>query len=382
MSHVDTFVSELLADFENAVHATNDEHLEVELGSDTHEQLHLKLVVVSLEGASGGTTGNHVHHGSLDLDELLLAQERADEVNDLGASLEDSLDLTVHDEIEVSLSVSGVFVHSDVASAGCIGLGQLMQAVGKQLDGLGSHGELASVGLAGHTDDADNVTTTKRLLESLEVLLVVCSVGKDLHLGVTLDEVEEHELGTRSSQQHDTTGDHNLSVVEELTLLNLVVVELGLEILERHLSVELVRVRVLVILTDRLQPSLSHLGVLSGVEIGLSGRSIFFLFAILLGLSSLLSGLLGSILLLLALRVSLLELVLGDPLVGDLVEILFLAISSLSAGRLLLVGVRLLELFSLVHCSCGVVERFFGCGFLRFAKLIINLTKFCFKFEL
>ena len=37
MRHVDTFVSELLANFEDTVHTTNDEHLKVKLWRDSHE---------------------------------------------------------------------------------------------------------------------------------------------------------------------------------------------------------------------------------------------------------------------------------------------------------------------------------------------------------
>ena len=75
VSHVNSLITELLTDFENSVHTSNDQHFKVELGSDTHEKFHVEIVVESLEGLSCGTTCNHVHHRGLNLGKVSCTQE-------------------------------------------------------------------------------------------------------------------------------------------------------------------------------------------------------------------------------------------------------------------------------------------------------------------
>ena len=69
MGHVNAFVTELTADLVDTVQASNNKHLEVQLGCDTHEQGHLELVVVGLERTGGGTACLHGHHWRLNLKE-------------------------------------------------------------------------------------------------------------------------------------------------------------------------------------------------------------------------------------------------------------------------------------------------------------------------
>ena len=49
VGHVDTLVSELSSDLVDSVDAADDQHLVVQLRRDTHEQLHVQVVVVSHE---------------------------------------------------------------------------------------------------------------------------------------------------------------------------------------------------------------------------------------------------------------------------------------------------------------------------------------------
>ena len=60
-------------------------YLEEELGGDAHKEIHLEVVVVGDKRASGSTTGDHVHHGCLDLEEAKVVQEAAQVVDDLSA---------------------------------------------------------------------------------------------------------------------------------------------------------------------------------------------------------------------------------------------------------------------------------------------------------
>lgn len=66
VSQVNALISELLSDFEHAVHTSNDELFEVKFRSNTHEKLHGEVIMESLERLSSSTSSNHVHHWGLD----------------------------------------------------------------------------------------------------------------------------------------------------------------------------------------------------------------------------------------------------------------------------------------------------------------------------
>lgn len=67
VGQVNALVTELPSNFVDTVHAADDEHLKVKFRSDSHEQIHLELVVVGNERLGRGTSSNHVHHWCLDL---------------------------------------------------------------------------------------------------------------------------------------------------------------------------------------------------------------------------------------------------------------------------------------------------------------------------
>jgi hypothetical protein len=67
--------------------------------------------VESLERSGSGSSSNHVHHGSLNFNEVAVSEELSQEVNDFVSSLEDLTDGLVNNEIEITLTVTGVFVH-------------------------------------------------------------------------------------------------------------------------------------------------------------------------------------------------------------------------------------------------------------------------------
>ena len=131
MGQIDALITELLADLEDSVHTTHNEHLEVKLGCDTHEKFHVQVVVEGLEGLGGGSASDHVHHGSLDLGEVSFSQEVPQEVKDLIAGGEDFLDWVVKDEVEVALAVASVLVEHFLFT---LPLRQHVHAVGKADD--------------------------------------------------------------------------------------------------------------------------------------------------------------------------------------------------------------------------------------------------------
>lgn len=67
MSHVDLLVSEHSTNLKHSVETADDKFLEVQLGSDTEEEVQLEIVVVRNERLGSGTTSDHRGDGSFDL---------------------------------------------------------------------------------------------------------------------------------------------------------------------------------------------------------------------------------------------------------------------------------------------------------------------------
>lgn len=64
---IDALIPELASDLVDPVHAAHHQHLEVQLWSHPHVQPHVEVVVVGDEGARCRPAGDHVHHRSLNL---------------------------------------------------------------------------------------------------------------------------------------------------------------------------------------------------------------------------------------------------------------------------------------------------------------------------
>jgi len=104
-------------------------YLQVEFGGDSHEEFHTEIVVESLEGLSSGTTRNHVHHGGFDFQEAQVVQILSDGLDDLSSGVEDVSSFVVHDEIQISLSISSFCVGETSVFSG-----QHVQAVTEDSD--------------------------------------------------------------------------------------------------------------------------------------------------------------------------------------------------------------------------------------------------------
>lgn len=78
-----TLVTELATDLVHPVESTNDKLLQEQFRGDTEEELHVQLVVVSLEWSGSSTTSDLVHHGCLDLEEVALVEVLAHVLDDL-----------------------------------------------------------------------------------------------------------------------------------------------------------------------------------------------------------------------------------------------------------------------------------------------------------
>lgn len=217
---IDSLVSELAANLVHTLETTHNQHLQVQLRRDTHEQIHVVLVVVSDERLSGGTTGNGVHHGGLDLDEIALVEVAADVRDDLGASDENVAAGVVHDEIEITLAVAGLLVLETEMLRG-----QHAQAGCEKNNLLGEDGELSLVVLslggspAGETDDSDDISTVEVLVLGKVVANGLLRLGEDLDLDTLPTEIVEAELVAGRTLTVDTTSDADRNILSGLALL-------------------------------------------------------------------------------------------------------------------------------------------------------------------
>lgn len=244
VGQVDTLVTELTAHLVHTLQTTDDEHLQVQLGGDTHEQVHVVLVVVGDEGLGGGTTGDSVHHGGLDLDEIAGVEVVADVADDLGAGDEDVAGSVVHDQIQVALAETLLLVLETVVLRG-----DGVQAGSQEHNLLGEDGKL-SIGTVlggtatGESDDTDNVTSPQVFVLVLEgdVSAGVLGLAHNLHLNALGTDVVEDQLGAGGTLGVDTTGNADGGLGLLFTLLQtLVLLE---ELAQVILDVELVGVGV------------------------------------------------------------------------------------------------------------------------------------------
>ena len=316
----------MLADFEDTVHTANNELLEVKLWGNTHEKLHVKVVVEGLEGSGCGATSDHVHHGGLNFDEVSIAQEVSKEVQDAVARGENLLDWVVNDQVKVALSVAGVLVHHLLIT---VTLGKHVEAVGQADDLGGAHRKLTSLGAAWLALDTDDVATTESSMQLGEFPLVRSGGGHHLHLSTVALKVNEDQGSASSTDGHDATGQCDSLVFNECVVLSNHLVVCIAELVDAVSARELVRVRVNTTVADRLDKVSPVFSVLGGVflllvkgsagldNLGLVTLGSSFSFSVNLLLGELLSSLpLGFSLLL-----SLLEFTISKNLIRDAIDL-------------------------------------------------------------
>lgn len=241
---VNAFITELAAHFVHTFKTTDNQHLQVQLRSNTHEEVHVELVMVSNEGLGSRTTSNGVHHGSFHLNEIAGVKVVADVANNLRPGNENIARAVVHDQVEITLAETLFLVLQTVVLGG-----DGVQAR-RQKDDLSRKDRKLTIGSVlgasptGESNNTDNVASPEVLVLLLErhVASGVLTLAHNLHLDTLRTNVVEIELGARAALGVDSTGDANSGLGFLLALLKTLVV---LEELTQVIGdVELVRIRV------------------------------------------------------------------------------------------------------------------------------------------
>ena len=156
----DAFVAEVAVDLVHAVHAADYQALEVELGRDAQEQVHVERVVVGGEWLGDRASGDGVHHRRFDFDEGIGVEEAAQGLHDLGALDEDFAHVGVHGEIDVAAAVAGFNVLQAVPF-----FGQREKVLHQEGDFFDVDGEFAGTGAEEIALHADVVAEVEQLVE-------------------------------------------------------------------------------------------------------------------------------------------------------------------------------------------------------------------------
>ena len=108
MTGIDTLITEYTTDLEYTLETTDDETLEVELEGYTKLYVLVQGIVMGLKWTCSGTAGILHQHRCLHLHEATTIEEVTDLTDDLGTFDEDILRVLVHDEVDVTLTISRI----------------------------------------------------------------------------------------------------------------------------------------------------------------------------------------------------------------------------------------------------------------------------------
>ena len=209
-------VAEDASQLEHPLEATNDEPLQVELGSDAKEQLHVERVVMGCERLGQRPAGNWMKDRRLHLDELALLEPAPREAEDLAALQEGCATLGVGPEVDVALAVAS------------FGIGDAVPLVAEPASGLREHhprrylhGQLALASLHDLASGPHPVAQTD-LAEALEVIGERCQCEELHRVAAAVPHRREGELALRSVEHHapgNGDDDAGLRAISEAVVL-------------------------------------------------------------------------------------------------------------------------------------------------------------------
>ena len=110
----DPFVSKVPIDLEDPFEPSDHQPLQVELRGNPHEEFHVEGVVMGLERLGRGSSGDRVHHRGLHFEKVPADEELPDHLDGLVRMHEDLFDLGIDDQIDITLTVTGLHIGEPV----------------------------------------------------------------------------------------------------------------------------------------------------------------------------------------------------------------------------------------------------------------------------
>ena len=196
-------VAEVAVDLEHPLEAAHHQALEVQLGRDPEEHVHVEGVVMGPEGSGDRAPGQGLHHRRLDLEEVPLDEEGADAVYGPAPPAEGLPRGFARDEVDVATAVAQLGVAEAVPL-----LGQRVQALGEEADLGRAHRELAGAGAEhrpAHRDEVADVEAPKLRVDSLGQ---VVAADEELDASRDVPEVGERGLAHHPAR-HEPARDGN-----------------------------------------------------------------------------------------------------------------------------------------------------------------------------
>ena len=201
VARAEAFVAEVAVDLEHLLQAAHHQALEVELGRDAQEQLHVERVVVGGEGLGRGAARDGMHHRRLDLEEAVAGHVVADRLHQAAAGHEGVAGLLAHDEVHIALAVLGLGVGEAVEL-----VGQRAQALGEEADLAALDRQLAGLGAEQGAHGADDVADVPAL--EVGVAFFAQRVAGDVELDAAGEVLDGDEAGlAHHALEHDAAGD-------------------------------------------------------------------------------------------------------------------------------------------------------------------------------
>ena len=198
---VHALVAEDAPDLVYAVHAAHDQPLERKLGGNAHIHINIERIVVRDKRARGSAAGDGVEHRRFDLDIAHIIQIIPQMLDELRADDEVALDLGVHDQVDITLTIAGLLVGQAVEL-----LGQRQQGFGQERDRLRAHGHFAALGAEDLALDADDIADVIFLEAVVRGLVHLILAGVELDAAGLVLQIAEGDLA-HAALGHETARD-------------------------------------------------------------------------------------------------------------------------------------------------------------------------------
>ena len=194
-------VPEVARELVDPLDPADDQPLQVQLGRDAQEEIHVERVVVRDERPRGGAARDRLHHRRFDFEKSARVEEAPNRRDDVRPHFEDPARIRIHDQVEIALPVADL----DIGEAVPL-LRQRQMTLGEKRERRGPDRQLARAGPEQVAGNAHMVAEIQQL-EDPEVLFRE-RVLPDVNLNPlqTVRQGQEARLAEAPDRQHAACG--------------------------------------------------------------------------------------------------------------------------------------------------------------------------------